>query len=389
MTRDEASELVRRAGERGWVDPASAAECLEHCIATAGGGDRVSRVDVLMVSRGLLTPDQARELTGRAKAPAISECRLVRHLGEGPHGTTILVRHTQSCKLYAVKVLHKELADDAIYAEKAKRVAYAAQTLAEHSVARPVGICCDADEYYYIAPYVSGRALQELIQKGRTFPPRIAVGHLCHVAAGLASAWDRGFWHGNITPANIILAEDGTVKLTGLGLLRVTPKAIDLTETGFAVFHPRYISPEHFQALKPKSRAIDCRSDIFSLGIILYEMITGNHPFEGETVEEYCHNATHAAPADPAYIEPSVSAGLSDMLVMMLAGRPSRRYQSPRELLDDLNGLRMNPLPDAHRTRSWRFQSVFPDNDGHRMVVMLIGAVVLLLIAAIVVASLL
>ncbi len=389
MTRKEASELVRRAGERGWVDPASASECLEQCISSAADGDHVSRVDVLMVRRGLLTPDQARELTGLPKPPSIGDCRLVRRLGEGPHGTTILVRHPQSCRLYAVKVLHKKLAADAAYLEKAERVVYAAQTVRGHSVARGWGIGCAQGEYYYSTTYIAGKTLHELIKTGRTFPPRIAVGHLCHVAAGLASAWDRGFWHGNITPANIILAEDGTVKLTGLGLLRVTPKAIDLTGTGFGVFSPRYLSPEHFQALESKSPAIDCRSDIFSLGIILYEMITGRHPFEGRTVEEYSHNATHAAAADPAYIDPSVSAGLSDILVMMLASEPSRRYQSPRELLDDLNGLRTNPLPDVRRVRSRQLRSASPHSEGHRMVVMLIGAVVLLLIAAIVIASLL
>lgn len=381
MTRKQAASFVQAAAGLGWLDAPGAAACLAEYGTRLGERDTGPGIDLMLVRQGLLSPDQARELLHLPGPPLVGECRLVRELGEGPHGRTVLVQHPDTCALYAVKVLYHALSSHKSYAVELARSAYLAQRLSHHSLAPVMGVIRDGDEYCYIESYIPGESLASLLASGRGLSPRLAVGHFCRIVSGLAMAQSQGLCHGNLTPSNIVLGEDGTVRVTGIGLLRVPPRGIALSGTGMAVYCPDYLSPEHFQVLKPDAPPINARSDIFSLGIILYELIAGELPFAGETAEAVYDSVKQGRPADPRDANPSVPGELAAVMARMLAAKPVDRYASHAELLGDLAEVRASRLPDAGRGGA--VQNSTQDHPAVGRMILLVCAGVLAILAAV------
>jgi len=177
---------------------------------------------------------------------------------------------------------------------------------------------------------LSGTELRERIAKG-PIPVREAVEIAEQVADGLGFAHEHGVVHRDIKPGNIMLMPRGQVKIMDFGVARLRVSSVK-TQTGTRLGTPRYMSPE--QAM---GRAVDHRSDIFSLGIVLYEMLTGASPFSGSDTAEIMHNVAAAAQIAPSRVNPEVPETLDLVVKKALAKDPGERYQDAYDLASDLH----------------------------------------------------
>jgi serine/threonine protein kinase len=191
----------------------------------------------------------------------------------------------------------------------------------------------DQGLYYITMEYVEGRSLQTLLDRKQPFPlPRVMriMGQVC---SALDFAHQRHVVHRDVKPANIMLTGDDTVKVTDFGTAKILQ--LGTTQTGTIMGTPSYMSPEQV-----KGKPVDGRSDVFSVGVILYELVTGEKPFPGENVTTVIYKLVNEEPIPPRDLDSSVHPGLNDVITRALAKDPDQRYQSCRELLQDLLNYR-------------------------------------------------
>jgi serine/threonine-protein kinase len=186
------------------------------------------------------------------------------------------------------------------------------------------------DVVYMAMEYIQGVELRNLLVEGQAMGVPQAVSIAAQVAEGLAYAHQQGVVHRDIKPANIMVVADGPVKITDFGIARMRASA-DLTQTGVMLGSPKYMSPE--QVIGKRA---DHRSDIFSLGVILYEMLTGAAPFSGENVTALMYQIVNFALPAPSSINRQVPEMLDFVVAKMLAKPLDERYQDARELAKDL-----------------------------------------------------
>jgi serine/threonine-protein kinase len=198
----------------------------------------------------------------------------------------------------------------------------------------------DQGLYFITMEFVDGKSLQGLVDSKQPFPlPRIMriMGQVC---SALEYAHQRSVVHRDIKPANIVLTHDDTVKVTDFGTAKIL--AMSTTQSGSIVGTPSYMAPEQV-----RGKPVDGRSDIFSLGVVLYELVTGEKPFPGENVTTVIYKIVNEEPIPPREIDSSVHPGLSDVILKSLAKDPERRYQSCREMMQDLLNYRSIGVPGA------------------------------------------
>ena len=186
------------------------------------------------------------------------------------------------------------------------------------------------DVVYMAMEYIQGVELRTLFVEGQPMGVPQALSIAAQVAEGLGYAHQQGVVHRDIKPANIMVVAEGPVKITDFGIARMRASA-DLTQTGVMLGSPKYMSPE--QVIGKRA---DHRSDIFSLGVILYEMLTGAAPFSGENVTALMYQIVNFAPPAPSTVNPQVPEMLDFIVAKMLAKPLEERYQDAREVARDL-----------------------------------------------------
>ena len=192
---------------------------------------------------------------------------------------------------------------------------------------------------YLVMEYVEGQPLERILDKGSVPYPR-ACAWAAQVAIALAVAHRKGVIHGDVKPANVLIGEDGRVKLTDFGMARLASRD---SQDSPLLGTPAYWCPEQILG-KPQ----DARSDIFSLGVVLYEMITGNRPFDSDSLQGVCSRVLSSTPLPPAHANPSLPASLSELVVWCLAKDPAQRCSSADDLADDLYPFaRRKPVSQA------------------------------------------
>src|ERR1700757_4037995 len=188
--------------------------------------------------------------------------------------------------------------------------------------------------YYITMELVLGKSLQATFDAGDAFPvPRI-IRILEQTCSALQFAHERSVVHRDIKPANIMLTGDDTVKVTDFGTAKILQFGT-VQQTAHVMGTPSYMSPEQV-----KGRAVDGRSDIFSLGVMLYEMVTGEKPFPGQNITTVIYKIVNEEPVPPRQIDASIHPGISGVVMRALAKEPEARYQSCREMLEDLKNYR-------------------------------------------------
>ncbi len=187
--------------------------------------------------------------------------------------------------------------------------------------------------FYITMELVEGRSLQALLDAGQSFPTPRTLRLMEQVCSALEFAHQRNIVHRDIKPANLMLTEDDTVKITDFGTAKILQ--FGTAQTAHVIGTPSYMSPEQI-----KGKPVDGRSDIFSLGVILYELVTGEKPFPGQNITTVIYKIVNEEPIPPRELDSSVHPGLSYVITRALAKLPEERYQSCRELLDALRNYR-------------------------------------------------
>ena len=212
--------------------------------------------------------------------------------------------------------------------------------------------------YYITMELVEGKSLQALIDGGHAFPASRVLRIMEQTCSALQFAHERNIVHRDIKPANLMLTRDDTVKVTDFGTAKILQFGT-VQQTTHVMGTPSYMSPEQV-----KGRPVDGRSDIFSLGVVLYELLTGEKPFPGHSITTVIYKIVNEEPIPPRQLNPSLHPGLNEVVLRALSKEPETRYQSCREMLEDLRSYRAfgaGNSPDA-TVMSSRVNSTLPLN---------------------------
>jgi serine/threonine-protein kinase len=242
----------------------------------------------------------------------------------------------------AVKILHSEYARSEAFIERFRREAQAAANLTDPGVVAVHDWGEDDGTYFMVMELVQGRNLREVVRsEGALLPRRVAeIG--AAVASALTAAHAQGLVHRDIKPANILLTPDGKVKVADFGIARAFDDEEQLTRTGAVIGTATYFSPEQAQGF-----TADARSDIYSLGVVMYELLTGQPPFHGESPVAVAYQHVREEPEPPSDLNPNIPPGLESVVLAAMAKHPDDRYQTAEDLELDLRRVMAGQVPLA------------------------------------------
>jgi len=258
-------------------------------------------------------------------------------LGRGGMGKVYRVRNLVSDREEAMKVVLPDLSEDAALADRFLREIKVHASLQHPNIAGLHTALRIESRLVMIMELIEGVSLEEMLRHGPIAIPS-AVQYLHQILTALAFAHDHGVIHRDIKPANILIASSGIVKLTDFGIARAAGSS-HMTGRGLAVGTLAYMSPEQIRATE-----VDARSDIYSLGILTYEMVTGVHPIQADTEHAMMNAQLSVTPPGPASVNPHVPQALSAAIMRALAKDPNQRFQTALEFRA---ALRDTGQPDA------------------------------------------
>ena len=252
-------------------------------------------------------------------------------IGTGGMADVYVAKDTRLARAVAIKVLRSDLARDPSFVARFRKEALAAAGL-NHPGIVAVYDSGEKPAPYIVMELVTGHTLRELIHKGERMPLKRALEIGEGILAALEYSHERGIVHRDIKPANIMITDQGDVKVMDFGIARVLADlSATLTSTWNIVGTAQYLSPE--QAL---GEVADLRSDIYSTGCLLYEVLTGKPPFTGDTPVSIAYQHVSGVLVAPSVLQPQLPAGVDLILSVALAKKPEDRYQSAGLMLDDL-----------------------------------------------------
>jgi serine/threonine-protein kinase len=252
--------------------------------------------------------------------------RVISRVGSGGMADVYLAQDQLLGRQVAVKVLHQHFAEDQEFVERFRREASSAAALSHPNI---VGIF-DRGEWngtYYIAmEYVAGRSLKSIVRESGPLEPAVAIDIVIQILRAAQFAHRRGVIHRDLKPHNVILDEEGRVRVTDFGIARAG--ASDMTLTGSIMGTAQYLSPEQAQGY-----SVSATSDIYSVGVILYELLSGAVPFEGESAVAIAFKQVSAEPRPPSELNPGLPPALDAIVLRALAKDPAQRYADAGELI--------------------------------------------------------
>jgi len=231
----------------------------------------------------------------------------------------------------AIKVLRPELSADDDYVDRFRDEARTAARLAHPNIVAVFDTGSDQGDAYMVMEWVDGPTLAQVIRADAPLPVERACKIGADIAAGLEYAHEHLVTNRDVKPSNVLLAPTGHAKVTDFGIAKVSEKSTVQTLPGVVLGTPAYLAPEQLTG-----QQADARSDVYGLGAVLYEMVTGNKVFMGDTPAEVAGNALHSRPTRPSSINPEVPASFEGILSKALAREPGDRYQTAAGLRADL-----------------------------------------------------
>ncbi len=269
---------------------------------------------------------------------------LLRRLAQGGMASVYLARDRQLDRHVALKMLHPQFAADPTFAERLRREAHAAAGLSHPNIVGVYDWGRQGERYFIVMEYVSGHSLAEIIAARGALDPKAAAAVAFEVAAALAFAHRDGIVHRDVKPPNVLLSADGHVKVTDFGIATMmgAGRSAGLTETGTVVGTASYLSPE-----QARGEPTDARSDLYSLGVVLYEMLAGSPPFRGDTPVAVAYQHVQDPPPPLGQVGANVPRALERITMRLLAKDPEDRYSRAEDLREHLQIIRERFEQDA------------------------------------------
>ena len=276
------------------------------------------------------------EATGTGTRPTLGRYEIIKQLGKGAMGVVYLGQDPRINRTTAIKTVR--FSDD-FEPEEAKKMsetffreAQSAGTLSHPNIVTIYDAGTEKDLAYIAMEYLEGKDLDQFTKPGQLLPMRKVMDYMADIAEGLDYAHQKGIVHRDIKPANIMLLNSGIIKITDFGIARIS--ATSQTMTGVIKGTPHYMSPEQFSGKK-----VDGRSDIFSLGTMMYRLLTGKLPFHGENPAALMHNILNVPHPDPRTLNPRIIKPLVLILDKALEKDREKRYQRASDMAAHLRGL--------------------------------------------------
>ena len=264
----------------------------------------------------------------------IGHYRIVAELGRGGMGIVYKAHEESLNRFVAIKILGEHLTEDPAHVERFRREAQSAASLNHPNIVQIYGVNEDEGQHYFVMEYVSGQSLQQIIRSAGPLESLQVARIAIQTAAGLQAAHERGIVHRDIKPANLLIEDRGLVKIADFGLALMGGAASRLTATGMFMGTPGYLSPE--QCL---DQGVDHRTDIYSLGVTLFEALSGNAPFTADSPLALLRQILEVEPPDLGELRPEVDTELRDIVARMMAKDRDLRIASCGELVGDLEAF--------------------------------------------------
>ena len=281
---------------------------------------------------------------------------IVSELGQGAMGVVYKAKDPLIDRLVAIKTINLSLAQEEKeeYEARFYQEAKAAGRLSHPNIVTIFDVGKSGDIAYIAMEFLEGRELRSMLNDGQRLSIIQVIKIVTQIAQGLAYAHDKGIVHRDVKPANIMITADEHAKITDFGIARMASAAVR-TQTGMVLGSPKYMSPEQVMG-----RQTDQRSDIFSLGVMLYEMLTGQVPFMGENINAIMYQTLNATPAPPATLNKAVPDMLNFIVAKALAKGLDDRYHNARDLANDLQICRDNLSGDPVSPATMKLADAIP-----------------------------
>lgn len=262
---------------------------------------------------------------------------ILERIGVGGMAVVYKARCHRLNRLVAIKILKPELANDADFRRRFQAESQAVAMLSHVNIVGVYDVCQSDGLNYIVMELIDGMTLKQYMQKrGTPLKWQEALHFVAQVLRALDHAHSRGIIHRDIKPHNILVLRDGSIKVADFGIARLTSSQATLTQEALGSVH--YISPE-----QAKGSVIDGRSDLYSVGVMLYEMLTGRLPFEGETPVLVAIQHINSVPIQPRELNPEIPVGLEAIVMKAMAPNPNHRYASAQEMLDAIQKFQEDP----------------------------------------------
>ncbi len=298
-----------------------------------------------------LPPSENNEVTATIETPKedlttgaifAGRYQIIEELGKGGMGRVYKVQDTEIKEKVALKLLKPEIAADEKTIERFRNEIKLARKIVHKNVGRMYDLGKEKESYYITMEYVPGQDLRGLIRQSGRLTIETAISIVAQVCEGLAEAHKLGIIHRDLKPGNIMIDNEGNVRIMDFGIAQ-SLETKGITGAGVMIGTPEYMSPEQVEG-----KEVDQRSDVYSLGIILYEMITGQVPFEGDLPLSVAYKHKHEAPQDPRKLNTQIPENLSSIVMRCLEKDKEKRYQSPGEVRSELINIEKG-IPTTER----------------------------------------
>ena len=306
----------------------------------------------LMIELGFITTNQAERLKEdikdtKAAVKKIPGYKITGKLGAGAMAVVYKAKQLSLNRMVAIKVLPKRFSENPEYVERFYKEGQAAGRLNHPNIVQAIDVGEAGGYHYFVMEYVEGKTIADDLVAGNVFSEAEALDIVIQVAKALQHAHACSLIHRDVKPKNIMIMTNGTVKLADMGLARETTDIeAAQSEAGKAYGTPYYIAPEQIRG----KIDIDGRADIYGLGATLYHMLTGRVPFMAEDSADVMRKHLREKLVPPDHINTALSAGISEVVEVMMAKRREKRYKNIEELLIDLEALQNGQSPiQAHK----------------------------------------
>ncbi len=284
-----------------------------------------------------------------------SRYKLIDERGRGNFATVYVARDLENNRIYAIKVMHLELSNDDDLIARFQREAHILSSLNDPRVVRIVDYGEESNMYYIVTDYVDGQNLKYYIINDRPMNPTRALHYAQQIAEGLDIAYKQGVVHRDIKPQNILISSQDEVKIADFGLARGRD-TVTLTQSNVFMGTAYYISPEQAES----GRSADTRSDLYSVATVLFEMLTGHPPFNGETAVDIVIKHMNAPVPLLSRIRNDLPPEIDGFMQRALAKQPKDRYETPQEFIAALEQLQFRMPPIGYEPKPGGVELITP-----------------------------